>query len=170
MQVDFIFQIAILIMSVVIHEVSHGYTASLLGRKRAIEELSGQTEEARRTENQLGVSEEAIRVRVEDTEVRLEELRTDWQAMELDVARLERDDQQLGQAINDLFRQMEVIDGESQDLNRILVQAGEDRAAMEDQLKAIEVRREELESVVSSNDDELEALLEQLHSEEAVLT
>lgn len=31
MQVDFIFQIAVLIMSVVVHEVSHGYTASMLG-------------------------------------------------------------------------------------------------------------------------------------------
>ena len=31
MQVDFVFQIAILIMSVVIHEVSHGYMASFLG-------------------------------------------------------------------------------------------------------------------------------------------
>lgn len=31
MQVDFIFQIAILIMSVVIHEVSHGYMANALG-------------------------------------------------------------------------------------------------------------------------------------------
>jgi len=35
MQVDFIFQIAILIMSVVIHEVSHGYVASLLGDETA---------------------------------------------------------------------------------------------------------------------------------------
>lgn len=31
MQVDFIFQIAVLIMSVVIHEVSHGYAANFLG-------------------------------------------------------------------------------------------------------------------------------------------
>ncbi|MHB0978373.1 MAG: site-2 protease family protein [Minisyncoccota bacterium] len=31
MQIDFIFQIAILIMSVVIHEVSHGYMANYLG-------------------------------------------------------------------------------------------------------------------------------------------
>jgi Zn-dependent protease len=31
MQVDFIFQIAILIMSVVVHEVAHGTTANLLG-------------------------------------------------------------------------------------------------------------------------------------------
>lgn len=31
MQVDFIFQIAVLIMSVVVHEVSHGYAAYLLG-------------------------------------------------------------------------------------------------------------------------------------------
>ena len=31
MEIDFIFQIAILIMSVVIHEVSHGYAASMLG-------------------------------------------------------------------------------------------------------------------------------------------
>ncbi len=31
MQVEFIFHIAILIMSVVVHEVSHGYAASLLG-------------------------------------------------------------------------------------------------------------------------------------------
>ncbi|MEX2013400.1 MAG: site-2 protease family protein [Parcubacteria group bacterium] len=35
MQVDFVFQIAILIMSVVIHEVSHGYTASYLGDQTA---------------------------------------------------------------------------------------------------------------------------------------
>ncbi len=35
MQVDFIFQIAILIMSVVIHEVSHGYAASYLGDETA---------------------------------------------------------------------------------------------------------------------------------------
>ena len=35
MQVDFIFQIAILIMSVVIHEVSHGYAASYLGDQTA---------------------------------------------------------------------------------------------------------------------------------------
>jgi Zn-dependent protease len=35
MQVEFIFQIAILIMSVVIHEVSHGYAASLLGDQTA---------------------------------------------------------------------------------------------------------------------------------------
>jgi len=35
MQVDFIFQIAILIMSVVIHEVSHGFTASMLGDQTA---------------------------------------------------------------------------------------------------------------------------------------
>lgn len=35
MQVDFIFQIAVLIMSVVIHEVSHGYAASLLGDQTA---------------------------------------------------------------------------------------------------------------------------------------
>jgi len=35
MQVDFIFQIAILIMSVVIHEVSHGYVASYLGDETA---------------------------------------------------------------------------------------------------------------------------------------
>ena len=35
MQVDFIFQIAILIMSVVIHEVSHGYAASILGDQTA---------------------------------------------------------------------------------------------------------------------------------------
>lgn len=31
MQVDFVFQIAILVMSVVIHEVSHGYVAAMLG-------------------------------------------------------------------------------------------------------------------------------------------
>lgn len=31
MQVDFIFQIAVLIMSVVVHEVSHGYMANALG-------------------------------------------------------------------------------------------------------------------------------------------
>ena len=35
MQVDFIFQIAVLIMSVVIHEVSHGYAASMLGDQTA---------------------------------------------------------------------------------------------------------------------------------------
>lgn len=35
MQVDIIFQIAILIMSVVIHEVSHGYVASYLGDETA---------------------------------------------------------------------------------------------------------------------------------------
>ncbi len=35
MQVDFVFQIAILIMSVVIHEVSHGYAASILGDQTA---------------------------------------------------------------------------------------------------------------------------------------
>jgi|SRR3989344_645505 len=35
MQVDFVFQIAVLIMSVVIHEVSHGYTASFLGDQTA---------------------------------------------------------------------------------------------------------------------------------------
>ncbi|KND48587.1 MAG: Peptidase M50 [Parcubacteria bacterium C7867-005] len=35
MQLEFIFQIAILIMSVVIHEVSHGYAASLLGDQTA---------------------------------------------------------------------------------------------------------------------------------------
>ncbi|PIQ66327.1 MAG: site-2 protease family protein [Candidatus Zambryskibacteria bacterium CG11_big_fil_rev_8_21_14_0_20_42_18] len=35
MQVDFLFQIAILIMSVVIHEVSHGYVASYLGDQTA---------------------------------------------------------------------------------------------------------------------------------------
>lgn len=35
MQVEFIFQIAILIMSVVIHEVSHGYAASYLGDETA---------------------------------------------------------------------------------------------------------------------------------------
>lgn len=35
MQADFIFQIAILIMSVVIHEVSHGYAASYLGDQTA---------------------------------------------------------------------------------------------------------------------------------------
>jgi len=35
MQVDVIFQIAILIMSVVIHEVSHGYAASYLGDETA---------------------------------------------------------------------------------------------------------------------------------------
>lgn len=35
MQVDFIFQIAVLIMSVVIHEVSHGYAASFLGDETA---------------------------------------------------------------------------------------------------------------------------------------
>jgi len=35
MQVDIIFQIAILIMSVVIHEVSHGYAASFLGDQTA---------------------------------------------------------------------------------------------------------------------------------------
>ncbi|MEK9171685.1 MAG: site-2 protease family protein [Patescibacteria group bacterium] len=35
MQVDFVFQIAILIMSVVIHEVSHGYAASYLGDQTA---------------------------------------------------------------------------------------------------------------------------------------
>src|SRR3990170_5883916 len=35
MQVDFVFQIAVLIMSVVIHEVSHGYAASMLGDQTA---------------------------------------------------------------------------------------------------------------------------------------
>ena len=35
MQVEFIFQIAILIISVVIHEVSHGYAASFLGDQTA---------------------------------------------------------------------------------------------------------------------------------------
>ncbi len=35
MQVDFVFQILILIMSVVVHEVAHGYTASLLGDQTA---------------------------------------------------------------------------------------------------------------------------------------
>lgn len=35
MQVDFVFQIAILIMSVVIHEVSHGYVAAMLGDNTA---------------------------------------------------------------------------------------------------------------------------------------
>ncbi|MFZ2484841.1 MAG: site-2 protease family protein [Minisyncoccia bacterium] len=35
MQVTFLFQIAVLIMSVVIHEVSHGYAASMLGDQTA---------------------------------------------------------------------------------------------------------------------------------------
>lgn len=35
MQVDFLFQIVILVMSVVIHEVTHGYTASILGDQTA---------------------------------------------------------------------------------------------------------------------------------------
>lgn len=35
MQVDFLFQIAVLIISVVIHEVSHGYAASYLGDQTA---------------------------------------------------------------------------------------------------------------------------------------
>jgi Zn-dependent protease len=35
MQVDFIFQIAILIMSIVVHEVAHGTTANLLGDSTA---------------------------------------------------------------------------------------------------------------------------------------
>lgn len=35
MQMDFVFQILILIMSVVVHEVAHGYTASLLGDQTA---------------------------------------------------------------------------------------------------------------------------------------
>ena len=35
MQVDFVFQIAVLIISVVIHEVSHGYAASYLGDQTA---------------------------------------------------------------------------------------------------------------------------------------
>ena len=35
MQVDFIFQIIVLVMSVVIHEVSHGFAASLLGDETA---------------------------------------------------------------------------------------------------------------------------------------
>lgn len=35
MEIGFIFQIAILIMSVVIHEVSHGYAASMLGDETA---------------------------------------------------------------------------------------------------------------------------------------
>lgn len=35
MQVDFVFQIIVLIMSVVVHEVSHGYAASLLGDETA---------------------------------------------------------------------------------------------------------------------------------------
>ncbi len=35
MQVDFIFHIAILVMSVVVHEVSHGYAASMLGDQTA---------------------------------------------------------------------------------------------------------------------------------------
>lgn len=35
MQIDFVFQIAILIMSVVVHEVSHGYAASMLGDQTA---------------------------------------------------------------------------------------------------------------------------------------
>lgn len=35
MQVEFVFQIAVLIMSVVIHEVSHGYAASFLGDQTA---------------------------------------------------------------------------------------------------------------------------------------
>lgn len=35
MQIDLVFQIAILIMSVVIHEVSHGYAASFLGDQTA---------------------------------------------------------------------------------------------------------------------------------------
>src|SRR3990167_6815003 len=35
MQVDFVFQIAILIMSVVIHEVSHGYAALFFGDETA---------------------------------------------------------------------------------------------------------------------------------------
>ena len=35
MQVDFLFQIVILVMSVVIHEVTHGYAASMLGDQTA---------------------------------------------------------------------------------------------------------------------------------------
>ncbi|MGB3921658.1 MAG: site-2 protease family protein [Minisyncoccia bacterium] len=35
MQVDFLFQIVILVMSVVIHEVTHGYVASILGDQTA---------------------------------------------------------------------------------------------------------------------------------------
>ena len=35
MQVDFLFQIVILVMSVVIHEVTHGYVASMLGDQTA---------------------------------------------------------------------------------------------------------------------------------------
>ncbi len=35
MDIDFIFQIAILIMSVVVHEISHGYAASFLGDQTA---------------------------------------------------------------------------------------------------------------------------------------
>ncbi len=128
---------------------------SLLRHRRAIAELRGEIAESDRIYAQAEQAAAAAKADHETAVEKLQQLQSELQDAEVQVAGLERDVHQTGRALREAEVQLTGMQRELDRAREQFEQAEVDRTVVETQLSELVARREELEQAIAARDTEL---------------
>jgi chromosome segregation protein len=137
-------------------------SASLLGRKRAIAELSTQVTESETHLAGLEETVEGARAEVETARERLSEVQAELQALEIRCAALDRDVHQVNRSLRELESQASNSDREIEDLTARVQSGTGEQERLQEKLEEILSGRQEVE-------EQIQALEEQVQERESAL-
>jgi len=145
-------------------------SASLLGRKRAIAELSDQVvaSEAKRDQAQSDFDLKVENLNFSQTE--LVQIRSELQVAEISEATTAQETQQAQRALKDIQSQNELLDYELSEMNAEKSTAQNERAKIADELTAVASHKSTLEASIASSEITYSTQEEALRSAEEALS
>jgi len=150
--------------------VENDGAASVLRRKRAIQELAVQVAEAETIYAARETDAASIKEALEIARTQLQTLQGDLQALDIQSAAMERDVQQSQRALRDAEAQARSVESEIEENREEIALATEERASMEAQIAEIESNRSDLETRIAEGDVQLTTQDTALRSQETELS
>lgn len=149
--------------------VSNDRSASLLGRKKSIEDLTVEVTTLEATYAQIEEEMQALSEANELDKGRLASIRMDLQAAEIESAKIERDVESANRQRRDLEGQASTIDGELDRLKSDASRAATEKEESSAEMTAIAENRSTLEEKILSGEDRYAELEVAFREQEAAL-
>jgi chromosome segregation protein len=150
--------------------VENDGAASVLRRKRAIQELAVQVAEAETIYAARETDAASIKEALEIAQSQLQTLQGDLQALDIQSAAMERDVQQSQRALRDAEAQARSVESEIEENREEIALTTEERTSMEAQIAEIESNRSDLETRIAEGDVQLATQDTALRSQETELS
>ena len=150
--------------------VQNDRSASLLGRKKAIEALTAEVAELETKYAALEASVAEMAEHVETDRARLDAIRVDVQTAEIEVATIERDVQTASRQAKDLDSQAELVEYELSEMRSEAESAVAEKARSADEMGAIAANRTALDEKIVAGEAAFAGLEARLRDGEAALS